>query len=32
MNAIRKGQVKNIMKSDALGQRDFVHSLFEIAV
>lgn len=32
MNAIRKGQVKNIMKSDVLGQRDFIHSLFGIAV
>lgn len=32
MNAIRKGQVTNISKSDVLGQRDFIHSLFGIAV
>ena len=27
MNAIRKGQIKNIMKSDVLAQRNFIHSL-----
>ena len=32
MNAIRKGQVKNINKGDVLRQRDLVHSLFGIAV
>jgi hypothetical protein len=32
MNAIRKGQIENIAKGDVLGQRDFIHSLFEIAV
>ena len=32
MHAIRKGQIENIMKSDVLGQRDFIHSLFGIAV
>lgn len=32
MNGIRKGQIENIAKGDILGQRDFVHSLFEITV
>ena len=32
MNAIRKGQIQNIAKGDVLGQRDFIHSLFGIAV
>lgn len=32
MNAIRKGQIENIAKGDVLGQRDFIHSLFRIAV
>jgi len=32
MNAIRKGQIKNIAQGDVLEQRDFVHSLFGIAV
>jgi transposase-like protein len=32
MNAIRKGQVENIAKADVLGQKDFIHSLFGIAV
>lgn len=32
MNAIRKGQIKNIAKDDILGQRDFIHTLFGIAV
>ena len=32
MNAIRKGQVQNVGKHDVLGQRDFIHSLFGIAV
>ncbi len=32
MNAIRKGQIENIAKGDILGQKDFVHSLFRIAV
>ena len=32
MNVIRKGQVINIASCDILGQRDFVHSLFGIAV
>jgi transposase, IS6 family len=32
MNAIRKGQVINIAKDNILEQRDFIHSLFEIAV
>ena len=32
MNAIRKDQIININKSDILGQRDFIHSLFGIAV
>ena len=32
MNAIRKGQVKNIGSCDILGQRDFIHSLFGIGV
>ncbi|HHP7231789.1 MAG TPA: IS6 family transposase [Xenococcaceae cyanobacterium] len=32
MNAIRKGQVKNVAKGDILKQRDFVYSLFGIAV
>ena len=31
-NAIRKGQVQNIAKGDVLSQRDFIHSLFGIAV
>ena len=30
MNAIRKGQVENINQGKILGQRDFIHSLFEI--
>ena len=32
MNAIRKGQIKNIVQGDILVQRDFVHFLFGIAV
>lgn len=32
MNAIRKGQIENIIKNDVLKQRDFIHSLFGIAV
>ena len=32
MNAIRKGQIENIVKGDVLGQRDFIHNLFGIAV
>ena len=32
MNAIRKEQVININKGDVLGQRDFIYSLFGIAV
>ena len=32
MNAIRKGQIKNVAKGDILGQRDFIHSLFGITV
>ena len=32
MNAIRKGQIENIAKDDILGQRDFIHTLFGIAV
>ena len=32
MNAIRKGQIENIAKGDVLGQRDFIYSLFGIAV
>ena len=32
MNAIRKGQIENIAKDDVLGQKNFVHSLFGIAV
>ncbi|MGV2830475.1 DDE-type integrase/transposase/recombinase [Myxosarcina sp. GI1(2024)] len=32
MNVIRKGQIKNIAKGDILGQRNFVYSLFGIAV
>lgn len=32
MNAIRKGQVKNITKGDILRQRDFINSLFGITV
>jgi hypothetical protein len=32
MNAIRKGQIENIMKSDVLVQRNFIHSLFGITV
>ncbi len=32
MNAIRKGQIENIAKDDILGQKNFVHSLFGIAV
>ena len=32
MNAIRKGKIKNITKGDILGQKDFVYSLFGIAV
>lgn len=30
MNVIRKGQIENVSSYDILGQRDFVHSLFEI--
>jgi hypothetical protein len=29
---LRLGQVQNIAKEDILGQRDFIHSLFGIAV
>ena len=32
MNAIRKGQIENVAKGDILRQRDFIHTLFEIAV
>ena len=32
MNAIRKGQIENVAKGDILGQRDFIHTLFGIAV
>lgn len=32
MNAIRKGQIENIMKGDVLVQRDFIHSVFGIAI
>ena len=32
MNAIRKGQVKNVERNDILGQIKFIHSLFGIAV
>ena len=32
MNAIRKEQVININKGDVLGQKDFIYSLFGIAV
>ncbi len=32
MNTIRKGQIENIAKGDVLGQRNFVHTLFGIAV
>jgi transposase, IS6 family len=29
---IRQGQIKNVKRNDVLGQIDFIHSLFEIAV
>ncbi len=32
MKTIRKGQITNINKGDILGQRDFIHTLFEITV
>ena len=32
MNAIRKGQITNINQGDILGQRNFIHTLFGIAV
>jgi transposase, IS6 family len=32
MNVIRKGQVQNIAKGDILEQKNFIHSLFGIAV
>jgi transposase, IS6 family len=32
MKMIRKGQIKNVKRNDVLGQIDFIHSLFEIAV
>jgi transposase, IS6 family len=32
MNTIRKGQIENIVKGDVLEQRNFVNSLFGIAV
>lgn len=32
MNAIRKGQIENVSKGDILGQRDFIHNIFGIAV
>ena len=32
MNAIRKGQIENIAKVNTLGQKNFIHSLFEITV
>ena len=32
MNAIRKSQVQNVGRHDVLGQRDFIHSLFGIAI
>jgi transposase-like protein len=32
MHAIRKGQIQNIAKGDVLGQKDFINSLFGIAV
>ena len=32
MNAIRKGQVQKIARGDILRQRDFIHTLFGIAV
>ena len=32
MNTIRKVQIEKIMKSDVLEQKDFIHSLFIIAV
>ncbi|MEM8672892.1 MAG: DDE-type integrase/transposase/recombinase, partial [Cyanobacteria bacterium P01_G01_bin.67] len=31
-NSIRKGQLENVDKDDVLGQKDFIHSLFEIVV
>ena len=31
MNMMRKGQVKRLERSDALGQAKFVASLFQIA-
>ena len=32
MNAIRKGQIKNVERGDVLGQIKFIHSIFGIAV
>lgn len=32
MNMIRKGQIKNVEQDDVVGQIDFIHSLFGIAV
>lgn len=32
VSMIRKGQIKNVKRNDVLGQIDFIHSLFEIAV
>lgn len=32
MNRSRKGQIKNVEKDDILGQIEFIHSLFGLAV
>jgi hypothetical protein len=31
MNMMRKGQVKRLVRSDAIGQVKFIESLFQIA-
>jgi hypothetical protein len=31
MHAIRKGQIRWVGKGDAVGQRQFIHTLFGIA-
>lgn len=32
MNAIRKDRIKNIVKGDTLGEKNFIYSLFGITV
>jgi hypothetical protein len=31
MHAIRKGQIRWVPKTDSVGQREFIHSVFGVA-